>query len=438
MKMSALLDVNVVAHETADDVNVLLELHAPAAAANTRAPASLQIVLDRSGSMQGPPLEGAKRALIELVRRLEPTDNFGLVTFDDQAQVIVPAGPLTDREAVVAAIMGVRPGGSTDLGAGYLRGLRELRRVAAAAGAGGTLLVVSDGHVNHGMSDAAQFGDVAAAAASDRIVTSTLGYGRRYDETLLTALSRGGNGNHVFADDPDSASAAIAGEVDGLLEKVAQGVTLTVMPRDAVSFVRLYNDLPAHQLADGSIMIEIGDLYAAESRKLLLTLRVPGLSALGLATVAELDLAYVELPGLVEQTVLQPIAVNVVPGDEAAGRVPHPVVRSEVLFQEAQDSKKKASEAFESGDVDGGSTHLSEARTRLSEALAGAPDEVVADLSQELDEITAMEERTRFEGSAFMSKMTRESHHQMNRKRGRTQRPSRGPSDRRPSEDGDA
>ena len=34
-----------------------------------------------------------------------------------------------------------------------------------------------------------------------------------------------------------------------------------------------------------------------------------------------------------------PISVNVVPGDEAAGRVPHPSVRSEVLFQEAQDLK---------------------------------------------------------------------------------------------------
>src|SRR6478609_3721142 len=131
MKINALLDVNVVAHEAEDEVAVLLELEAPAALADaTRPQASLEVVLDRSGSMSGAPLEGAKTALMALVRRLEPSDNFGLVTFDNSAQVVVPAGPLTDKARVIAAIEGVYPGGSTDLSAGYLRGLRELRRVA--------------------------------------------------------------------------------------------------------------------------------------------------------------------------------------------------------------------------------------------------------------------------------------------------------------------
>src|SRR4029079_14917296 len=122
MKVNALLDVNLIAHEAEDEVSVLLELEAPAAiAAAARPQASLQVVLDRSGSMGGTPLEGAKKALIALVRRLEPTDNFGLVTFDDSAQIFVPAGPLTDKESVIHLIEGVRSGGSTDLSAGYLR-----------------------------------------------------------------------------------------------------------------------------------------------------------------------------------------------------------------------------------------------------------------------------------------------------------------------------
>jgi len=154
MKINALLDVNVVAHETDDEVAVLLEIEAPEAAADVARPqASLQIVLDRSGSMSGAPLEGAKKALAALVRRLDPTDNFGLVTFDDSAQVVVPAGPLTDKEGVLALIEGVYTGGMTDLSTGYLRGLRELRRVD---GNGGTVLVISDGHVNGGIQDVDQ------------------------------------------------------------------------------------------------------------------------------------------------------------------------------------------------------------------------------------------------------------------------------------------
>lgn len=70
--------------------------------------------------MDGAPLEGAE-ALVALVRRLEPTDNFGLVTFDDSAQVVVPAGPLTDKDNVIRLIESVRSGGSTDLSAGWAR-----------------------------------------------------------------------------------------------------------------------------------------------------------------------------------------------------------------------------------------------------------------------------------------------------------------------------
>ena len=432
MKINALLDVNVVAHETADEVAVLLELEAPPALADaTRHQASLQVVLDRSGSMGGPPLEGAKKALIALVRRLEPTDNFGLVTFDDSAQVVVPAGPLSDKESVIAHIQAVRSGGSTDLSAGYLRGLREIRRVLDTAGGkrgSGTLLVVSDGHVNAGIKDVDEFASVTSKAYADNIVTSTLGYGRGYDETLLTALARSGSGNHIFADNPDAAGAAIAGEVDGLLNKVVQALSLTVTFEPAVEFLRLYNDLPAQQIGDGKVMIELGDLYSEESRKVLLKLKVPALAALGLARVATLEISYVELPGLVEQVVSLPITVNVVPGDEAEGRVAHPTVRSEVLFQEAQDVKRQASEAFEHGLFDEGQRLIGETKARLVRSFEAAPEALKPEIQAELDDVSRMEQLGDMSGptgAPMMSKMSRDSYHQMNRKRGRRIDPDR-------------
>lgn len=197
MKVNALLDVNVVALEAEDEVSVLVEVQAPAAPVDAaRTPATLQVVLDRSGSMTGAPLAGAQRALVELVRKLEPSDNFGLVTFDDSAQVVVPSGPLSDKARVIELIRSVVPGGTTDLSAGYLRGLREVRR--AAGPTGGTVLVISDGHVNAGLADPSEFASLAAKAYHDKVVTSTLGYGRGYDETLLSEIARAGSGNHVL------------------------------------------------------------------------------------------------------------------------------------------------------------------------------------------------------------------------------------------------
>jgi len=96
MHIDAHLDVDLVAVEQADHVTLMLELVAPDAPAGAERPAScVQVVLDRSGSMgEDDRLNGAKRALLALIDRLDPTDNFGLVAFDDEATVVVPAGPL--------------------------------------------------------------------------------------------------------------------------------------------------------------------------------------------------------------------------------------------------------------------------------------------------------------------------------------------------------
>ena len=424
MKINTLLDVDVVAIEADDEVTVLLELQAPPSpATSTRPQASLQIVLDRSGSMAGAPLEGAKRALIALVRRLEPTDNLGIVTFDDSAQVVVPAGPLQDKERVIRLIEKVRPGGSTDLSAGYLRGLQEVRRVAGDSG--GTVLLISDGHVNAGVRSVDQLAGLAGRAHGQGLVTSTLGYGTGYDETLLAEIARAGSGNHVFAIDPDAAGAAIAEEVDGLLSKAVQALSLTVGVEPAVRLVRLYNDLPVAQIDSGRVMVELGDLYAEESRKVLLRMSVPAAAALGIARIATLELRYVELPGLLEHVVTIPVHINVVPGDEAAGRVAHPVVRTEALFQEAQAVKRQASDAFERGELDSGMALIAETSARLADSLAAAPEQLRADIRAEIDEVRRLEEygrRTGVAGSAYLSKLSRESYHRGSRKRGRPAR----------------
>ncbi len=81
--------------------------------------------------MDGRPLEGAKQALVALVAKLDARDNFGVVVFDDSAEVVVPGGPVDDKERIVEQIRAIHPGGTTDLGAGLLRGLREIRRVVS-------------------------------------------------------------------------------------------------------------------------------------------------------------------------------------------------------------------------------------------------------------------------------------------------------------------
>ncbi|MGH3508231.1 MAG: vWA domain-containing protein [Nocardioidaceae bacterium] len=420
MQISAHLDLDIVAVEVDETVAVMLDLAAPVVeAAHERAAATLQVVLDRSGSMDGVRLHGAVDALCGLVARLDARDNFGVVVFDHMAEVVVPAGPLTDKPGTIAALRAVAARGATDLAAGYLRGLQELKR--AAGGLGGTVLLISDGHANQGLTDPEQLAGLARSAAGERIVTATLGYGLGYDETLLVGLARGGSGNHHFAADPDAASTLIAGEAAELLAKSVQAASCILHLEPSVTMLRLFNDLPVTEIGPGRLMVELGDLYSGEQRRLVLELGVPGMAARGLATVATMSLSYVDVPALSQHMVSVPVQVNVVPGDEAARRVADPVVRTEVLFQEAQQAKREASEALERGDRASAILAFQHADDLLADALGSAPSEVVAELDRERRDIMEMRERSAWDDATLMSKVSRASYHSSNRKRGRRQ-----------------
>jgi Ca-activated chloride channel homolog len=421
MHLNALLDVDVVAVETADRLTLLVELAAPAPARPAaRPPATLQLVLDRSGSMGGGQLEAAKRALRTIVDRLDPSDHFGLVVFDDAVSVAVPAGPLASKAAVRHVIGALDVGGSTNLGGGLVRGVQEARRVKGERGA--TVVLVSDGHANVGVVDPARLAQAAAAARAVGVTVATVGMGLGYDEQLLAAIARGGAGNTHFAEEADAAGEAIAAEVDGLLEQVATAATLTVRPTGAVAGIELWNDLPANALAEG-IVVELGDFYAGEERRLLLAFDVPAMPGLGLAQVCELALSWVEVATLDTHTVTIPLHVNVLPGDQAAGRVANATVQTEVAFQAAQRAKREAADALRRGDTAAATRAYGKASRAIGDAAAAAPPPLAAELRGEAALMLDLADRASWDDANRLAKFTEADRHRKNRRRGRPGRP---------------
>ncbi len=421
MKIDVSLDVNLLAVQQHEELTALVELTAPSATAEQqRPPCALVVVLDRSGSMGGGRLDGAKQALTSLVTRLQPDDVFGLVVFDTEVDLVVPAGRLSDRAAVIRRIDQVTPGGCTDLAAGYLRGLQESRRVASANGA--SVLLISDGHANAGLTDADQLAGIASTASGDGVSTSVLGFGLGYDETLLSAIARGGRGNELFAEDADDAGALIAGEIDGLLSQSVQAASLLVRMSPQVQAVRVVNDTPSAMVDEG-LLIELGGFYADEVRKLLLTFSIPGISGLGLAEVATLELRFVDMALLREQVVKLPLHANVVPGDEAAGRLPDPAVVTELAFQKAQRAKRSAAHHLSVGDGRSAMADLRAAGSAIAEALACAPAEALADLEEETGVINRMVGESQYGSASRAAKTLSADSTLKSRNRGR-RRPS--------------
>lgn len=435
MHITSHLNVDVVAVDTADAVTCLVEVTAPMPESIASRPGqALIVVLDRSGSMEGEPFETSKASIIGLTRRLAPQDAFGLVVFDNSAAVAAPVRRMADYLAadLEAGIAALQTGGATDLGGGYLLGLREAERaIANNLAVTATVLLVSDGHANEGLRDPEQLNGLAGGAYDrNRITTSTLGYGVGYDEVLLEALTRGGQGTHAFAPDPDAAGQAFSEVVTDLLDKSVIGAQMRIKPQTGlVDGVLIKGALPNYWDGD-AIVVGLGDMYAGETRKVLFRLDVPAVPALGLATVASVVFEYTAMPELLSHTVTFPIAVNVVPGDVAAGRIPNPVVEVEQLLATISEAKLKASQDLREGRVDEARRSFSESITSLNTKrtdLASQPTPPPPGLTEQLDAVAAellrLAESAIHEDILFSSKMMMDSYAQSSRNRPRRQQP---------------
>ena len=97
------------------------------------APRKVVFILDRSGSMEGTPLEQARRATAACLATLSDEDQFGILAFDDSAESfesgLVPATP-RNREAGLQFLNSIQARGGTELGEALEAGLR----VAGAKG----------------------------------------------------------------------------------------------------------------------------------------------------------------------------------------------------------------------------------------------------------------------------------------------------------------
>lgn len=420
MDLNAKLNFNVVSVDQGETVHLMLELAAPELAGERRRdPARLQIVLDRSGSMGDGRLGSALLAIDRLVDRLHEKDRVGLVAFDDSVTVPVAAGPVGDGNGIRQAVQQIRPGGMTNLSAGLIRGLQESLRGDDPEAT--TLVLLSDGHANGGITDHSKLGALAKTAMKRQITISTVGIGRGYDEDLLEVLSREGGGNSHFAETGDDAGAQLASEVDGLLEQAVQAASLTCRPSDEVASVRLFNDLSSTALPDG-FMTELGDLSSGEKRKLLFEIDVPAIESLGLAKVCDFEVRWVDTDTMESQVAKIPVHVNVVPGDEAAGRIQNTEVETELTFQRVQRSKREAADRISDGDINGAQDILGASSAMLSSLDIDCLDEDSRrDIREEISMLDSLSQEAERD-SNLARKRSQADYHRKARRRGREER----------------
>ncbi|NER98407.1 MAG: VWA domain-containing protein, partial [Symploca sp. SIO1B1] len=247
--------------------------------AKSRVPLNLSLVLDRSGSMGGQPLRYAIQAARKLVEYLTPEDFLSVVIYDDEPETIVPSQPVVDRASIQKQIGKIRAGGLTNLSGGWLMGCARVLEQQSAERVNRVLLL-TDGQANLGTTKPNVLMKTAQDWAEKGIVTTTLGFGRSFNEDLLIGMANAAGGNFYYIQTPEEAEDVFAIELQSLVSVVAQNLTVTLQPEASVEIPRILNNYNS-QKQGNNLEVFLGDVYQIEPKPLALELALPAFANLG-------------------------------------------------------------------------------------------------------------------------------------------------------------
>lgn len=169
------------------------------------------LVLDTSGSMRGDKLAAAKDAALGFLDAVPDSVTVGLITFADQAELVVP--PTTDHAQVADALTGLQAKGSTVLYDAVALAASEL-----SAADVGTAVVLSDGADKTSKATLSQA--ISSAKRSDAIFDAVAFQGDKSQVASLRAISSATGGTVTTAANAEQLAAAFDDAAQAIANRV--------------------------------------------------------------------------------------------------------------------------------------------------------------------------------------------------------------------------
>jgi Ca-activated chloride channel family protein len=278
-----------------------------------RTPLNLALVLDVSGSMADDnKMDYLKRSLEVFLPSLDPNDIVGIVAFSNDAEIIRDSALVGDGRWIRSAVNSLYPTRNTNLNAGLMLGFQlvekhfDLRR-------NNRVILLTDGIANHGETDPEWIAASALDYNQQGIYLSTIGLGYDFNDDLLSTLARQGHGAYHFVDSPEEMDKIFRKEFEGLVERVANDVRVTIDPAPGVSlnWVSGLDSLPP---SGGAEIVTI-DMGAGDNQVILAQLHVAP-STIGEKTLAEITLRYEDAFAQRQRQISLPVVAKISPSDE--------------------------------------------------------------------------------------------------------------------------
>ncbi len=208
-----------------------------------RLPLNISLVIDRSASMDGEPLEQAKRACTLIVERLEPTDFLSVITFEDGADVVMPARRMTNKALVKDYISHIRAGSGANLYEGLVTACQQVASVKTETTLNRVLLLTG-GEPTVGTKDFPSIIGQVGEQKARGITVSALGYGSHFSEELLSGIARRSGGNYYYASEAQALPSLFQRELESLMRITARNLRLRVHLPRGVTVRQVYGQQP--------------------------------------------------------------------------------------------------------------------------------------------------------------------------------------------------
>jgi len=157
---------------------------------------AMALVIDRSGSMTGLPLEMAKSAAKATVDVLGADDLIEVIAFDAVPHRYVKMQPARNRSRIRQLIARIEPGGGTEIFPALDAAYSDLTVTAARKK---HVVLLTDGKSPH-----TGIHDLVTAMIAEAITVTTVGVGGEVDEQLLKTIAEVGGGRYHPVPEPQS------------------------------------------------------------------------------------------------------------------------------------------------------------------------------------------------------------------------------------------
>ncbi len=313
-----------------------------------RLPVNVAIVIDQSGSMGGDKIENARRAAIQAIDLLQDSDIVSIITYDDRAQVLVPATKASDRSMIRDKIRQIRAQGSTALHAGVMQGAVELRKFLNNKQVN-RMILLSDGQANIGPSSPAELGDLGKSLINEGISVTTLGLGSGYNEDLMTRLASASSGNHAFIENPEYLTSVFQNEFQDVQSVIVQQISVVANFAEGIRPVKVLG-YPA-EISGQKVTLKLGQLYAKQERYFVVECEIPLGEAESSRKVVDVSADYKNMLTETNDHLTSSVEVRFTKSKEIASAAINKEVMSSCVLQIANERNRLATELRDAGKV---------------------------------------------------------------------------------------